>query len=103
MSFGILPPKNITNLFENWLYRLDKRVKCQIRVGIYALLWQYGISEITTFLTSKKTLPFYMLSLFLSTGCVWLCFQLEEQRYDMDFGCSRLKTVALDLFSQCGW
>jgi hypothetical protein len=39
MSFGILPPKNITNLFGNWLYGLDKRVKSQIRVGICALLW----------------------------------------------------------------
>jgi hypothetical protein len=39
MSFGISPPKNITNLFGNWLHGIEKRVKCQIRVGICALLW----------------------------------------------------------------
>jgi hypothetical protein len=39
MSFGISPPTNVTNLFGNWLYGLDKKkIKSQIRVGICALL-----------------------------------------------------------------
>jgi hypothetical protein len=39
MAFNIIPPKNITNLFGNWLAGVVKKDKVQIRVGVCALLW----------------------------------------------------------------
>jgi hypothetical protein len=39
MSFGISPQKNVSNLFGNWLLRLGKNIKSQIRVSICPLLW----------------------------------------------------------------
>jgi hypothetical protein len=39
MAFNIIPPKNITNLFGNWLAGVVKKDKVQIRVGLCALLW----------------------------------------------------------------
>jgi hypothetical protein len=39
MSFSISPPKNITNLFRNWLAGVAKKEKAQIRVGACAILW----------------------------------------------------------------
>jgi hypothetical protein len=39
MTFNISPPKNITNLFGNWLVGVNKKEKAHIRVGVCALLW----------------------------------------------------------------
>jgi hypothetical protein len=35
----IYQPTNITNLLGNWLYRVDKKEKAHIRVGVCAFLW----------------------------------------------------------------
>jgi hypothetical protein len=39
MAFSIIPPKNIKNLFGNWLVGVSKIEKAHIRVGTCALLW----------------------------------------------------------------
>jgi hypothetical protein len=39
MTFNIVPPTNITNLFRNWLHGVSKKDKIQIRVGACAILW----------------------------------------------------------------
>jgi hypothetical protein len=39
LSFNLPPPKNITNMFDNWLAGVNKNERAQIRVGICALLW----------------------------------------------------------------
>ena len=39
MTFSLPPPKNIKNLFGNWLNNVAKQDKIQIRVGVCALLW----------------------------------------------------------------
>jgi hypothetical protein len=33
MTFGLAPPKNMTNLFGNWLKGIPKKDLIQIRVG----------------------------------------------------------------------
>jgi hypothetical protein len=38
MAFNISRPKNITNIFENWLGGVSKKEKAQIRVGACAML-----------------------------------------------------------------
>ena len=39
MSFNLSPPKNVTNLFGNWLKGLPKKNLNLIRVGVCACLW----------------------------------------------------------------
>jgi hypothetical protein len=39
MTFSISPPKNIKNLFGNWLMGVPKKEKAYIRVGVCALTW----------------------------------------------------------------
>jgi hypothetical protein len=39
MTFGLAPPKNVTNLFGNWLAGIDKRDVKQIRIGVCAIIW----------------------------------------------------------------
>jgi hypothetical protein len=38
-KFNIPSPANATNMFENWLNRVDKSSKVHIRTGICALMW----------------------------------------------------------------
>jgi hypothetical protein len=39
IAFNLSPPKNIMNLFGNWLAGVDKKERVQIRVGAYVFLW----------------------------------------------------------------
>jgi hypothetical protein len=41
MTFGLSPPKNITNLFGNWISGIDKNDVKQIRVGVCAIALEY--------------------------------------------------------------
>jgi hypothetical protein len=38
-TYNIPPPVNVTKLFGNWLYGIDKKTKARIRVGVCALVW----------------------------------------------------------------
>jgi hypothetical protein len=39
MTFRLAPPKNVTNIFENWLKGIPKNDLIQIRVGVCAIIW----------------------------------------------------------------
>jgi hypothetical protein len=39
MTFGLEPPKNVSNIFGNWLKGIPKKDLIQIRVGICAVIW----------------------------------------------------------------
>jgi hypothetical protein len=39
MTFVLAPPKNITNLFGNWLKGIPKKDLVHIRVGVCAVIW----------------------------------------------------------------
>jgi hypothetical protein len=39
MTFGLAQPKNVTNLFGNWLKGISKKDLIQIRVGVCAMIW----------------------------------------------------------------
>jgi mannosylglycoprotein endo-beta-mannosidase len=104
MAFGVSAPKNITNIFGNWLQGVDKRVKSQLRVGISALLWaMWHVRNDLTFNKTKNVSFLQVIALATHWTRSWLCLQPVAQRQDMDFGCNRLETVARDLFSRCGW
>jgi hypothetical protein len=39
MTFGLAPPKSVTNLFGNWLKGILKNDLIQIRAGVCAVIW----------------------------------------------------------------
>jgi hypothetical protein len=39
MIFGLAPPKNITDLFRNWLKDIPKKELILVRVGVCAVIW----------------------------------------------------------------
>jgi hypothetical protein len=40
MTFGLTPPKNVTNLFWNWFKEISKKNDLvKIRVGVCAIIW----------------------------------------------------------------
>jgi hypothetical protein len=56
MAFNIIPPKNINNLFGNWLAGVIKKEKAQIRVGVCALLWAlWNVRNDYVFSMAKST------------------------------------------------
>jgi hypothetical protein len=39
MTFGLEPPKNVNNLFGNWLKGIPKKDLIQVRVGVCVIIW----------------------------------------------------------------
>jgi hypothetical protein len=54
MSYGLAPPKNVTNLFGNWLKGIPKKILFKLE-WVHAL-WsgQYGILGTILCLTNQK-------------------------------------------------
>jgi hypothetical protein len=104
MTFSLAPPKNITNLFGNWLSGIAKKDLVQIRVGVCAVLWAIWNMRNDTVFNKPTKQPFLqVLPMVIHWIRTWSYLQSEEQRDVMEYGCNRLETVARDFFSQCGW
>jgi hypothetical protein len=56
MDFNISPPKNITNLFGNWLMGVNKKERAETRVG------RYKICAMIIFLTERNKILLCRLS-----------------------------------------
>jgi hypothetical protein len=69
-SISISPPKNIKNLFGNWLAGVTKKVKAQIRVGACAYCGLYGMSGMIIYLTGQNKILLCRLSHWLLIGSV---------------------------------
>jgi hypothetical protein len=39
MASNLYPPRNIANMFDNWLWGIDDKYRILIRVGVFALIW----------------------------------------------------------------
>jgi hypothetical protein len=56
MTFGLAPPKNITNLFGNWLRGIPKKDLILVRVGVCAVIWtMWNTRNVFIFNKPKKT------------------------------------------------
>jgi hypothetical protein len=63
VTFNIIPPNNMTNLFGNWLHGVNKQDKAQIRVGTCALLWAIWNPRINDIIFNRsKQSSFFRLS-----------------------------------------
>ena len=104
MSFGLAPPKNITNLFGNWLKGIPKVVIQNIRVGVSAVLWTiWNIRNDLVFNKHKYIYFLQVIPLVTHWIHMWSYLQPEDKRKVMDSGCNTLEMVAKDLYSRCGW
>ena len=104
MTFNLAPPKNITNLFGNWLKGIPKKFLNLIRVGVCALLWAlWNIRNDCVFNKQKNTSFLQVIPLATHWIRTWSYLQPVENRHAMDFGCNILETVAAGLFNQFGW
>jgi hypothetical protein len=76
MNFRTVPPKNITNLFWNWLHGVQKIVKIQLRVGVCSLLWEMWHVRNDIIFKKLKHASFLQF-IPLATNCTrtWLCLQ----------------------------
>jgi hypothetical protein len=104
MTFGLEPPKNVNNLFGNWLKGIPKKDLIQVRVGVCAIIWAIWNTR-NDFIFNKPKKHSFMQVIPLATHWIrmWSYLQQEEQREAMDSGCNRLEMAARDLFSRCGW
>jgi hypothetical protein len=57
MTFGISPPKNVKNLFGDWLVGINKRDAKQIRVGVCAIIKFLTEQEFPHFCKLYRQLP----------------------------------------------
>jgi hypothetical protein len=102
MTFSISPPKNIKNLFDNWLAGVPK--KAYIRVGACALAWAiWRVRNDYIFNNTKSTSFIQVIPLATHWICMWSYVQPMEKRENLVIGCNHLERVARDLYSQCNW
>ena len=104
MTFGLSPPKNIPNLFGNWLKGIPKNDLRNIRVGLCAVLrtiWNIRNDHVF----NKQTSTSFLQVIHLVTHWIrtWSYLQPVELRQVMDSGCSTLEMVAKELYNLCGW
>jgi hypothetical protein len=102
MNFGLAPPKNITNLFGNWLMGISKNDLTKVSVGVCAVVWALWNTR-NDFVFNKPKKILQVIPMVIHWIRMWSYLQQEEQREAMDSRSIRLETVARDLFCRCGW
>jgi hypothetical protein len=103
-TISIPPPSNITNLFGNWLNRIDKKTKERIRVGVCALVWTiWNCRNEVVF--SRCANPNFLQVIHRAASLIhlWSYLLPVEQRGPTDIGCNRMMAVVRDIFNQGGW
>jgi hypothetical protein len=104
MTFSLAPPKNINNLFGNWLKGIQKKDLIQIRVGVCVIIWTMWNTR-NYFIFNKLKIKSFLQVIPMVTHWIrtWSYLQQEEQRGEMDSRCNHSETVARDLFNRGDW
>jgi hypothetical protein len=91
-------------MFGNWLNGIYKDTKAQIRVGTCAIVWSLWNCRNDIIFNKKGTANFLQV-IRMATHWIheWSFLLPEAQQTLMDSGCTRLETVARDIFNQVGW
>jgi hypothetical protein len=96
MTFGLAPPKNVDNLFGNWLKGIPKDNLSQIRVGVCVVIWAIWNTRNDWVFNKRRKNSFLQVIPVVSHWIrMWSFIQQEEQREVMDSGCNRMETVTL--------
>jgi hypothetical protein len=81
MTFNLAPPKNVTNLFGNWLKDFPKKEVLQIRVGVCAIVWaMWNVRN--NFIFNKPRTPIFLQVIPLAIHWIrmWSYLQHAERR-----------------------
>jgi hypothetical protein len=91
-------------MFGNWLNGIDRDTKARIRVGTCAIVWSLWNCRNDITFNKKGTAQFLQVIRMTTHWIHESAFLLpEEHRVHMDSGCTRLETVARDIFNQIEW
>jgi hypothetical protein len=99
----LFPPCSVTNIFGNWLNRIDNRFKKHIRVGAIAFIWSIWLCRNDKVFNDKNSSMLQVIYRAIGTLCLWSSLQ---RLYDRDLYtevCARLEATVRDTFSQHGW
>lgn len=104
-TFNIAPPTNCTNMFENWLNKVDKYTKARIQIETCAIVWSLWNYRNDMIFNKKKGNAHFLQVICTATHWIheWSFLLPEAQHAHMDTRCTSLETVARDIFKQGGW
>ena len=103
-TYNIPPPTNVTNMFENWLNGMHKKTKDRICIGVSAICW--SIWNCRNNLVFNRKDNFHVLQIIHMTAHwiqLWAFLLRSDQRDLMATSCTRLLSVAPDIFSRHTW
>jgi hypothetical protein len=103
-AYNLHPPTSITNMFGNWLVRIDRSNKACIRTGVTALCW--SIWKCRNDIVFNKKIKFHFLQVIHMMAHwvqLWAYLLPLGQRDIMVSGCSQLQMVAQDILCRAGW
>ena len=99
VSFNLIPPTSVYNLFTSWLEGINRKLKSQIIVGASAFCWAIWLTR-NDVVFNKAVASSYLQAIFRGT---WSLLQKEEDRHLMKMGCKTIETVAMEVFARHGW
>jgi hypothetical protein len=104
VSFNLLPPASVHNMFTGWLEGINLKLKSKILVGASAICWAIWLTR-NDIVFDKAAAPSYLQVIFRGTYWIrsWSLLQKEEDRQFMKMGCSTFETTALEVFARHGW
>jgi len=103
VSFNLIPPTSVHNLFTGWLDGVNRKLKSQILVGASAICWTIWLTR-NDIVFDKILAPSYLQVIFRGTYWTrsWSLLQKEEDRHSMKMGCRSIETIAMEVFARYG-
>jgi hypothetical protein len=98
----LFPPSSITNVFGNWLNRIDNRFKKHIRVGAIAFIWSLWLCRNDKVFNDKKSSILQVIYRAVGTLRLWSSLQRPQDRDLYMEVCAHLEATVRDTFSQHG-
>jgi hypothetical protein len=98
----LFPPCSITNIFRNWLNRIDNRFKKHIRVGVIAFIWSLWLCRNDKVFDDKNFSILQVIYRVIGTLRLWSYLQRPQDRDLYMEVCARLEATVRNTFSQYG-
>jgi hypothetical protein len=99
----LFPPRSITNIFGNWLNRINNRFKKHIRVGAITFIWSFWLCRNDKVFNDKNSSILQVIYRGTNNLRLWSSLQRVENRDLFTEVCTRLEATARDTFSQHVW
>jgi hypothetical protein len=79
-SLNLVPPCSITNIFENWLNKIDDRFKKHIRVGAIVFIWSLWLCRNDKVFNDKNYSILQVIYRAIGTLRLWSSLQRLQDR-----------------------